>query len=81
MTPTILALAIAPPIALLVGLALGYRVGLRAGHDAKLSYIEAVLSTHAREIEVQKASGGPCWVRGQIPTPLADPPGGPHPPP
>lgn len=79
MTPTILALAIAPPVALLVGVLCGWLLGRRAEAHAHALYVEGHERAHAHAIDLREASGGPCWVRGQVGAPLADPQGGPPP--
>lgn len=74
MNPLLLALAIAPCVALLVGLCVGWVLGRRAGAHAHALYVEAHEKAQAHELDRVRSSGGPCWVKSQIGLPLATPP-------
>lgn len=81
MSPLVLALAIAPCVALLVGLCVGWVLGRRAGAHAHALYVEGHERARAHELALVKGSGGPCWVKGQIGLPLSTPPDLPQGPP
>ncbi len=45
----------------------GYVAGRLHKRDALDAYKAGVEDAHRRMLETTQATGGPCWVRGQVP--------------
>lgn len=46
---------------------LGYGLALLQTRSQISAYIQGQEDTHRRICEQNKASGGPCWLKGQLP--------------
>lgn len=54
------------PIALLIGLAIGWLVGRTQARAEVSAYKAGVEDAHRRALELERGRGGPCWVRGRV---------------
>lgn len=58
--------------ALLVGGVIGWLLGLRQGRRELRAYRLGLEEEQARQLQLAKRMGGPCWVKGQLPPQAQD---------
>lgn len=54
------------PVALFMGMCLGYVLGRLHSKHTLDAYKQGQEDAHRRQVELDRAKGGPCWVRGQV---------------
>ena len=62
-----LLLYIGPALGVLMGVLWGYMLGHRAARREHVAYKQGQALEHERALKREAKSGGPCWVRNQLP--------------